>query len=720
MDQTRRKLLASLGMAGAGALFSSSISGAADGVFGNSVTAVVYGGGGCAPIPDAETCAAMFVADIRSMTDVCASAAYYVLDGGKEGFFRYDASDTNSADNGGTVLVTAAGHRLKRVVTDGIVQVSWFGARGDGNADDTDAIQAAIDFVSGKKDGGTVYFPPGTYIVSPTMTRRIVLRSNVHVTGSRNAIVKVKPDAGNYLTVFGPQSNSTMLKNVSISQICIDQNGTNNTTGYVQAGANAGAQFAVMAFRFEGVTIDNVRFETASGINTVVLNGSGSREAVVRNCYFKFVRANGAPNYDHATVYFNCDNHYAVNNVFVADVGDKAYAAIETHNGLSVISGNVMEGYCTGVNVCSASTGQPMARASSDITVVGNTIGRTNHGIRLWPFTGQRLSNVTIAANTISVASADHREMTSSAISIVPEGVNQTLSGTVDNLTISDNTIRFQVEPEARTMSESFVYAIGLASYGHVRNVSVYNNSIVGAPLTAIRVGIRSVPYTYENIQLKHNMIVDAGIYAFAANAGFRSAIFLDGHLSRVYADDNVIVDTGETMRGFQSFYTNSMNGASFNDVSIRNNKATAKQGGYLLAIQAGQVDTGSKTATHYSESIPPSAKMSVELGDVIVLTGPLTTGQYYGYRVGKAGTFGTTGSLTATGAGGNRYISVSDASVLGVGDVIRIAGLGTTDFKVIYASGTTIMLDTVLSASVTDAFVTYSAPVLNPFGQLA
>lgn len=46
-----------------------------------------------------------------------------------------------------------------------IVYVSLYGATGDGVTDDTDAIQSALDAVPAK--GGTVYFPPGRYKVSP-------------------------------------------------------------------------------------------------------------------------------------------------------------------------------------------------------------------------------------------------------------------------------------------------------------------------------------------------------------------------------------------------------------------------------------------------------------------------------------------------------------------------------------------------------------------------
>jgi len=53
------------------------------------------------------------------------------------------------------------------------VNVRTFGAAGDGSADDTSPIQAAINSIP---DGGSIYFPPGTYRTTSTIT---LSRSNM-------------------------------------------------------------------------------------------------------------------------------------------------------------------------------------------------------------------------------------------------------------------------------------------------------------------------------------------------------------------------------------------------------------------------------------------------------------------------------------------------------------------------------------------------------------
>lgn len=107
-----------------------------------------------------------------------------ITQAGLAGLFQRDDADTISADNGGTVIVDAAGRRWKRLFT-GSVNVLWFGAKGDGATDDTAAIQAAINYceqtysasfntidsVAGSKTSNwlTLYAPAGLYKLTSTL-----------------------------------------------------------------------------------------------------------------------------------------------------------------------------------------------------------------------------------------------------------------------------------------------------------------------------------------------------------------------------------------------------------------------------------------------------------------------------------------------------------------------------------------------------------------------
>ncbi|CAG7614866.1 hypothetical protein PAESOLCIP111_01755 [Paenibacillus solanacearum] len=164
---TRRTFFSSVGAAGAA-----------------FVAASVYGIGGGTDdrlkpkdLMALQYCVTATIAGIRSDGAPDPDFVYFVTDPGQEGPFVCDPADTATPDNTGLVLVAQSGMRLKRVY-EGEISVRWFGARGDGQTDDTAAIQAAIR-VCGER-GGTVYIPAGRYICSAT----IVVPSGVVLRGA--------------------------------------------------------------------------------------------------------------------------------------------------------------------------------------------------------------------------------------------------------------------------------------------------------------------------------------------------------------------------------------------------------------------------------------------------------------------------------------------------------------------------------------------------------
>ena len=83
-----------------------------------------------------------------------------VEEAGRGGIFVYYPLDTETPSDNGTVFLSADGGRwIRRFDRDAGYSVAWFGAVGDGIADDTQALQAAFD---GAGIGGTVVFSPGS------------------------------------------------------------------------------------------------------------------------------------------------------------------------------------------------------------------------------------------------------------------------------------------------------------------------------------------------------------------------------------------------------------------------------------------------------------------------------------------------------------------------------------------------------------------------------
>lgn len=133
-----------------------------------------------------------------------------------------------TADGAGAVRRTL-GSKLKDVVS-----VKDFGAVGDGVADDTSAIQAAID-----NGGGVVYFPDGTYI-----SRQLTLPTRCILEGESltKTILKLKDGTNtdfikgaNYDALIAAGNkwleSDGVISNSGLRTIQIDGNKANNTSG---------------------------------------------------------------------------------------------------------------------------------------------------------------------------------------------------------------------------------------------------------------------------------------------------------------------------------------------------------------------------------------------------------------------------------------------------------------------------------------------------------
>jgi parallel beta-helix repeat protein len=113
-----------------------------------------------------------------------------------------------------------------------LVSVLEFGAKGDGNTNDTTAIQAAIDYAN--QIGAAVFFPSAMYRVSQVVLRKGTILQGVSsgtypdgntISGASvlarlantNKHLLLSPDGANYCRIF---------------DLAIDGNRNNNTTGY--------------------------------------------------------------------------------------------------------------------------------------------------------------------------------------------------------------------------------------------------------------------------------------------------------------------------------------------------------------------------------------------------------------------------------------------------------------------------------------------------------
>lgn len=133
-------------------------------------------------------------------------------DGGA-GTFRYDSTDTTSADNGGTIIVDASNRRWKREFT-GPVVPRWFGAVGDGTADDTTAITSAL------ASGLAVFGERKTYAVSGN------LALPAGTTLLDIAFKQLSPAGGSRRTLYANGVSNITLRRVTVNRNGSGANGT--------------------------------------------------------------------------------------------------------------------------------------------------------------------------------------------------------------------------------------------------------------------------------------------------------------------------------------------------------------------------------------------------------------------------------------------------------------------------------------------------------------
>lgn len=115
------------------------------------------------------------------------------------------------------------------------LNVLSFGAIGDGLADDTLAIQAAVD-AAATAGGGMVYFPAGTYLVSegPVAGLAVVVAANnTHLVGDGVGATIIRlADSQNKSVVDFRGSAVSLLRNCSLRGVEVDGNRANQTAGH--------------------------------------------------------------------------------------------------------------------------------------------------------------------------------------------------------------------------------------------------------------------------------------------------------------------------------------------------------------------------------------------------------------------------------------------------------------------------------------------------------
>lgn len=674
-------------------------------------------------------------------------------------------TQTSLVNSAGAVTFTQAGTgAVPRSVQSKLresVSVTDFGAIGDGVVDDTAAIQAAINSVSG---GGTVYFPPGTYLVSATSTvvfpsdpqwpSAVALNvptSQIVFEGIRNKSVIKLNSASISSCIFG---SNNLISDIVFNGLTLDGNSgvitSLNTFGlffpkiakitatdcvfqaFRRDGMLLGINVAVGAdYRCDWLTVENCGF-TVTHANldpTVGQNGIRTYNArmqyINNNRFFAFVKS--PVDFNPITVenletslhvtnnYFNNDDvNWVSGNSTISLMGDRSYVA-----GNTIVGG--------GEIVVHAG---PFGRTLRDYRIIGNSLRNTVNGITV---NQDANANIVVADNHI-------RNMKSSGVKVINvntppyTGTNPVIvsNNLIEDTYVSTYTNTNQPSCIAIAQAQNVIVTgnqcvtpkwAGVSVLSGCNNITVSNNSVVGqqgqAPTdltTARGGGIVVAPggssYNGDvtNIVINNNFIQNFLTTASTPTTNLRTGgIVVYNDTSGAQKISNVVITNNVVRKG---------NGVGIRTYEVLNSRV---DGNVVYDTFGEYADTNSVSLVNDPSvgrySAAPTTG-SWALGTVLYNSSPASAG-YVGWVCTTSGTFGTLSGATGSITSGANALTVNNSALFALGDFITITGVSGVK-KVIRISGSVVYLDSNANATVSSAAVAYSTPVFNTFGLIS
>lgn len=240
-------------------------------------------------------------ADLATTAATTAGMIVYIkqhTSGGLGGGHFQDMSGAVTNDGGTIINNTITGGRHWRRVVDYYATPQMFGALGDGSADDTAAIQAALNYITSTtfattwvlgvpaytKGGGTILFPSGVYRITDTLK------------------------VGQHIRMLGISTSGFFYPYLNTKGACIYADFSGNkwvidTANFTSAGVAVGYRDSIT-----GVQLDAGTYNSCHGVqieNLVIYTNSS---------LYGGIRLNGAPNSNIS----NCGVYGTDINYFVA------------------------------------------------------------------------------------------------------------------------------------------------------------------------------------------------------------------------------------------------------------------------------------------------------------------------------------------------------------------------------------------------------------------
>ena len=571
------------------------------------------------------------------------------------------------------------------MISGAVANVKDFGAVGDNVADDSGAIQSAINSLS--STGGTVYFPPGEYVIANTIiasSANVVFDLNKQYMAFKSTYEPIDPITNVPITgteyELYPVMFAVTANNCTFINGNFHQGDYGLSTQFIWGNNNNVSNLRVLNCDF----FDCLYVAGQQG--TPVISRPSCSNVVVDNCFFQNCKAAVVIQGPNSTI-SNCKSINTTSNggtdsMFSIDDGDNnsIINCFVSKNATAAQSGNIIEiGNCTDYivqgNIVVGLTGG----AAIENLIISGASG-TNGIIADNIVDGGGLTAVgsiamikVVQGNSIEVRNNLLRNPAINAP--VANGLGITVTGS--NLTIKGNRVLLGANNKIQA-------AINVEQGTSSGPLFIEDNQVVTYGLGLDMAGTDNGGYI---VQVKNNTFTDM-------STAIRSTF--TGRNVKFYMQDNTfdpnLLNPGVNVFPFTRSFTNG-------------------SGAYPHRINKRKVWYGPEavTVTNYNNS-------SWEIGDTTYNLFP-QSGSPIGWKCTVTGTF-TTASTTGGITTGTTSLVVASETGFEVGDYITIAGVaGTKQIRTIV--GTTFTIDSNADATVAAAAVVTPVPVFTAMANL-
>lgn len=439
------------------------------------------------------------------------------------------------------------------------VSVKDFGAVGDGTTDDTAAIQLAFTQTPA---GGAVFFPAGTYLVSPTSVSAYILsitnKSTFSICGQGvSSVIKVKNGAGNYKGIIGLANTTVELTGFHADSLSFDHNRQNNVLAsaadYEGKLRSTISNYSSTA-GYNQIFITDCTIRNADGVVSFYFpkGVSNGKHVKITNCtWLSGANANGV-DFDQSFINSTCDSLIISGCHFEgASWALAPRTAIETHSSSCVLTGNTISNFQIGANL----TGISQSGTNVNQICANNTFDVSREAILIW---SQSLSpanatvgfkNMIVTGNSINMNSYQYNfsPVVGACRAISIYGGATSIS--YENLAVTNNTIRYEREVDTSYISKFPLKSFGaISSYENGNqtnlavNFSIVGNKIVNCPSSGIFFDLGKV----KGLTISNNELIDCGT-TISSTAQFSNKVplYLSPSLeSDCTIQNNVIMQT--------------------------------------------------------------------------------------------------------------------------------------------------------------------------------